>query len=132
MQEKLMDPGSVVREVVVSSLPGASPVVAGLGRARGKVRGEMSGIYISLCRGTAARATWKADLVALSEALYAQAPTATRENSPGEYPNFILSPNVSPSSNIQTGVAVHRAGFVVFFPHCLGNLKTHLFYCPVR
>jgi len=43
-----MDPGSVVRVVFVSPLPGASLVIPGLGRARDKVRGEMSGTYISL------------------------------------------------------------------------------------
>ena len=92
-----MDPGSVVRVVFVSPLPGASLVIPGLGRARDKVRGEMSGTYISL--------------VASSEVLCTRVPRTTQENSPGGYPNFILSPNIPTSSNTQTGVAVHHSAF---------------------
>lgn len=62
-----MDPGSVVRVMFVSSLPRASLVIAGLGRARDKVRGETSGICISLCLSIPTWATWH--LVALSEIL---------------------------------------------------------------
>ena len=106
-----MDPGSVVRVMFISSFPRASLVIAGLGRARDKVRREMSRICISLSLSTPTWATWKADLVALSEVLCTQAATTTQENSPRGYPNFILSPNVPNSSNSQTEVAVHHTAF---------------------
>lgn len=77
---KLRDPGSVVRVMSVSSLPGASLVIAGSERARDKVRGEMSGTCISLCLSTPTWPTWKADLVVLSEVLCTQAPRTTQEN----------------------------------------------------
>lgn len=49
MQGKLMGLGSVIWVMLVSSLPGASLVIASLGRAGDKVRGGMSGICIHQC-----------------------------------------------------------------------------------